>query len=249
MLVDKRKSKTTKKKSKKEAIPSEDTIQSFRSWIRKLEQTSNSLSSRLSAVERRLSKRKSAGTSASLSGPLMEGPIEKIFEYLNEEKQGKPIEEVSKILDSEFAIMQEELIAQQTELVSLKESMEDLCTSLSDLTEEMKDSQHQGSTAVEDITARVKSIERREPPVMKLGRMEIPIELTGVIGGILAFILAFLIITGQKDIILSPLFLFIVGLVLIGSAVFKTLDLGSMIVKPFKKMKPVKKTSKIEDRS
>ncbi len=249
MLIDKRKSKTTKKKSKKEAIPSEDTIQSFRSWIRKLEQTGNSLSSRLSAVERRLSKRKSDGTSTSLSEPSMEGPIEKIFEYLNEEKQGKPIEEVSKILDNEFAIMQEELIAQQTELASLKESMEDLCTSLSDLTEEMKDSQHQGSTAVEDITARIESIERREPPVMKLGKMEIPIELTGVIGGILAFILALLIIAGQKDIILSPLFLFIVGLILIGSAVFKTLDLGSMIVKPFKKMKPVKKTSKIEDRS
>ena len=248
MLVDKRKSKTTKKKSKKEAIPSEDTIQSFRSWIRKLEQTGNSLSSRLSAVERRLSKRKSDGTT-SLSELSMEGPIEKIFEHLKEEKRGKPIEEVSKILDNEFAIMQEELIAQQTELASLKESMEDLCTSLSNLTEEMKNSQHQGSTAVEDITARIESIERREPPVMKLGKMEIPIELTGVIGGILAFILAFLIIAGQKDIILSPLFLFIVGLILIGSAVFKTLDLGSMIVKPFKKMKPVKKTSKIEDHS
>ncbi len=241
MLVDKRKSKTTKKKSKKEAIPSEDTIQSFRSWIRKLEQTSSSLGSRLSAVEKRLSKRKSDGTYISSSDPNVGGPIEKIFEHLKEETQGESIEEVSKLLDNEFAIMQEELIAQQTELASLKESMDDLRTSISDITEEMKNDHHQDFTALEDITNRIESIERREPPVMKLGRMEIPIELTGIIGGVLAFTLAILVIIGQKDIILSPLFLFIVGLVLIGSAVFKTLNLGSIIAKPFKKMKPIKK--------
>ena len=249
MLVDKRKSKTTKKKSKKETLPSEDTIQSFRSWIRKLEQNSNSLSSRLSAVEKRLSKRKSTEIDISLSDSLVDGPIEKIFKQLNEGKQGKPIQEVSKILDGEFAVIQEELISQQTELASIKESIRDLDTSLSNLSEEIKNSQYQGSTAVEDIASRIECIERRKPPVMKLGRMEIPIEITGIIGGMLAFVLAFIVMAGQKDIILSPLFLFIVGLILIGSALFKTLNLGSLTIKSFKRMKSVKKTSKIEDSS
>ena len=48
MLVSKRKAKTSKKKKKKD-ISSEDNIQSMRSWIRKIEQTAGSVSSRLSA--------------------------------------------------------------------------------------------------------------------------------------------------------------------------------------------------------
>ena len=53
MLVRKPKTKTTKKKTKKDTS-SQDNIQSMRSWIRKIEQTTSSVSSRLSAVEKRL---------------------------------------------------------------------------------------------------------------------------------------------------------------------------------------------------
>ena len=72
-----------------------------------------------------------------------------------------------------------------------------------------------------DVNVRLEKIERREPPVMRIGSMEIPIEFTGVIGGILVFIIAILVIVGQKEIIISPIFLAVVGILLISSALFK----------------------------
>ena len=64
-------------------------------------------------------------------------------------------------------------------------------------------------------------LERREPLVMRLGTMEVPIEFTGIIGGLLAFTVAILVVLNQKTVLLSPVFLFVVGLLLIGSAMVK----------------------------
>jgi len=243
MLVDKRKAKTGKNKPRKDSSTSEESIQSFRSWIRKLEQTANSLSSRLSAVEKRISHGSFNSSTGNFQGAITEGPIERLFTDLQKEKQDKDVEEVSRILDKEFLIIQEELIAQQTELAMLKEKLGDVESHLTGFTEEIKHSQVQDSKSLNDFATRLEKIEQREPPVMKLAGMEIPIEITGIIGGILAFVLAILVIADQKEIILSPLFLSLVGLVLIGSAIFKTFHIGSIIGKPFKK------TSKVKDRS
>jgi len=243
MLVDKRKAKTGKKKPRKDSSASEESIQSFRSWIRKLEQTANSLSSRLSAVEKRISYGNFSPSTGNFQGAATEGPIERLFTDLQKEKQGKDVEEVSRILDKEFLIIQEELIAQQTEIATLKEKLGEVESHLTGFTEEIENSQIQDSKSLNDLTTRLDKIECREPPVMKLAGMEIPIEITGVIGGILAFIIAILVIADQKEVILSPLFLSLVGLVLIGSAIFKTFRIGSIVGKLFKK------TSKVKDRS
>ena len=59
MLVNKEKKKDkAKTKQKKTSEIYEENIQSMRSWVRKIEQTTNSVSSRLSAVEKRLSIKK-----------------------------------------------------------------------------------------------------------------------------------------------------------------------------------------------
>jgi hypothetical protein len=242
MLVDKRKAKTGKNKSRKDSSTSEESIQSFRSWIRKLEQTANSLSSRLSAVEKRISYGSFNSPAGNFQGAVTEGPIERLFTDLQKEKQDKVVEEISRILDKEFLIMQEELIAQQTEIATLKEKLGEVESHLTGFTEEIKNSQIQDSKSLNDLTTRLDKIESREPPVMKLAGIEIPIEITGVVGGILAFVLAILVVMDQKEIILSPLFLSLVGLVLIGSAIFKTFHIGSTISKSFKK------TSKVKDR-
>jgi len=85
MLADKCKTNARKKKALRDKTSSEDTVQSFRSWIRKLGQTANSLSSRLSAVEKRLSRRK-LGSSANLTpGNMVEGNMGKLFEILKKE--------------------------------------------------------------------------------------------------------------------------------------------------------------------
>jgi len=243
MLVNKRKAKTGKKKPRKDSSASEESIQSFRSWIRKLEQTANSLSSRLSAVEKRISHGSFSYSTSNFQGAATEGSIERLFTDLQKEKQGKDIDEVSKILDKELAFIQEELIAQQTEIATLKDKLNEVESHLTGFTEEIKHSQVQDSKNLNDFAIRLETIERREPPVMKLAGIEIPIEITGVVGGILAFVLAILVVMDQKEIILSPLFLFLIGLVLFGSAIFKTFRIGSIAGKLFKK------TSMVKDRS
>jgi archaellum component FlaC len=242
MLVNKNK---TKKKKEKNTIASEDTIQSFRSWIRKLEQTTNSLSSRLSAVEKRISKRKSNIYDNSISENTLDRPISKIFESLRDEKNVENIEEITNILDDEFNILQEELIQQQTEITTIKEKFKEIDATLTMLTEELKKENMVSSTVLNDVTTRVEKIESREPPTLKIGKMKIPIEITGIMGGILAILIAVLLAIGISEVVTSPVFMAVVGLILISSAVFKTLNLKSLFTRHFKKSHEV--TSEVED--
>ncbi len=242
MLVNKNK---TKKKKGKNTITSEDTIQSFRSWIRKLEQTANSLSSRLSAVEKRISKRKSNIYDNSISENMLDRPISKIFESLRDEKNVENIEEITNVLDDEFSILQEELIQQQTEITTIKEKFKEMDTTLTMLTEELKKENTISATVLNDVTTRVEKIESREPPTLKIGKMKIPIEITGIMGGILAILIAVLLAIGVNEVVTSPVFMAVVGFILIGSAVFKTFDLKSLFTRHFKKFHEI--TSKVED--
>jgi len=226
MLTHKRKLKTTKKKTKKDTS-TQDNIQSVRSWVRKIEQTTNSVSSRLAAVEKRISKRNMDSSNNSLSITMIEGPIERIFADLKDEKNNKGLVEVSKILDSEFSIMQEELVSQENEISSIESQLTTISVSLAEIKEEIKNVHTAETQLSRDLHIRLEKIESREPPMMKIGSMEIPIEFTGIIGGILVFIIAILVIVGQKEIIISPIFLAIVGILLIGSALFKTINLRS----------------------
>ena len=240
MLVRKHKAKTSKKKTKKDTS-NQDNIQSMRSWVRKIEQTTNSVSSRLAAVEKRISRRNLESSNDLIQRNLLEGPIERIFADLKEEKNSKDLDEVSKILDSEFSIMQEELVSQENEISSLESQLTTISASLAEIKEEIIKMQTAETQISQDVNVRLEKIERREPPVMRIGSMEIPIEFTGVIGGILVFIIAILVIVGQKEIIISPIFLAVVGILLIGSALFKTINLRSGFSRFYVK------TSKIEE--
>ncbi len=226
MLVRKPKTKTIKKKTKKDTS-NQDNIQSMRSWVRKIEQSTNSVSSRLAAVEKRISKRNMDSPVGSIPATISEGPIERIFADLKDEKNNKDLDEVSKMLDSEFSIMQEEIVSQENEISSLESQLTTISASLAEIKEEIKNMQAAETQISHDINIRLEKIARREPPVMRIGSMEIPIEFTGVIGGILVFIIAILVTVGQKEIIISPIFLAIVGILLIGSALFKTINLRS----------------------
>jgi len=238
MLV--RKNKTNK--SKKD-INSKDSINSMRSWVRKIEQSTNSVSSRLAAVEKRISQRNSDSLNYPLPKNILEGPIEQVFSELKDKKNIKKTEEVARLLDSEFYIMQEELINQKNEILLYAEEFKKLKDSLGEIKTEIENLRKSNTQISQEINFRLENIERREPPIMKIGNMEIPIEFSGVIGGLLAFFIAILVIAGQKDIILSPVFLSIVGVLLISSALFKTINLGSKVNRIYTK------TNKIEDSS
>ena len=68
--------------------------------------------------------------------------------------------------------------------------------------------------------------------IMHVKGKEIPLEITGIIGGILIIIIAFLVALGGTEFVVSPPFLSIIGLVLIGSTIFRSIG-GVELIKSF----------------
>ena len=117
MLVRKKRENLLKKKVIPEDLSSGENLQSLGSWIRKIEQSTTSVSSRLSAVEKRLS----IGTIESESVHLvtMEGPVETLV--LNVKK--KNASELARALDGELMLLHNEMVKQEQQLSSLKEQL------------------------------------------------------------------------------------------------------------------------------
>jgi len=215
---------------------SQDSIESMRSWVRKIEQSSQSLSSRLAAVEKRISSIAHGSQDHLVSGNILEGPIEKIFSKLRAEKKNKDYREISKILDKELSYMYQTLCLQHQETTILNTKLDALHIAISEVTEKLQTLQQMGVQMAEEIDGRVQKLEVRKPPMMKLGNLEIPLEITGILGGFLAFLIAILVWLNQTTVVLSPWFLTIVGLVFLGSAMFKTFHIGSVVMKPLKSL-------------
>ncbi len=215
MLVRKKRENLLKKKVMTEDPSSGENLQSLGSWIRKIEQSTTSVSSRLSAVEKRLSIGMMESESVHLV--TMEGPVEKLI--LNGKK--KNASELARALDSELSLLHNELVNQEAQLGSLKEQLvvvEKMNMAITENLQKVHTAMSQMNTTME---LRLNRPERREPFVMRLGTMEIPIEFTGIIGGLLAFTIAILVVINQKAVLLSPVFLFLVGVLLIGFAMLK----------------------------
>jgi len=215
MLVRKRKEKVSKKKGMNEGSDSEENLQSVRSWIRKIEQTTTSVSSRLSAVEKRLSGRMSESDGLRAIG--IEGPVETLFLHVKK----KNATEVARVLDSELTLLHNELVKQQQETSCLKEQFGEIEKTSTTMTTELQVMQTAMADLNTTIELQMNQPERHEPFVMHLGSLEFPVEFTGIIGGLLAFLIAILVLIDQKEILLSPWFLIPVGLLLIGFALVK----------------------------
>ena len=215
MLVRKKRENLLKKKAIHEDLSSGENLQSLGSWIRKIEQSTTSVSSRLSAVEKRLSIGMMESESVHLV--TMEGPVEKLI--LNGKK--KNASEFARALDGELNLLHNVLVNQEQELGLLKEQLvvvEKMNMAITEDLQKVHTAMSQMNTTME---LRLNRPERREPFVMRLGTMEIPIEFTGIIGGLLAFTIAILVVINQKAVLLSPVFLFLVGVLLIGFAMLK----------------------------
>jgi len=215
MLVRKIKQNLLKKKPRTEDVSSQENLQSLRSWIRKIEQSTTAVGSRLSAVEKRLS----SGMNESDAGNLlaMNGRVETLV--LNIKK--KSASAVARVLDHELTFLHNELIDQKKEFDRLKEQLTAFEEMNMTTTTELKTIRTAISQMNETIAKKMEQKGRAESFVMHLGAMEIPIELTGVIGGCLAFTIAIIVLIGQKEILLSPVFLCGVGVLLIGVALSK----------------------------
>ncbi len=110
MLVRKKRENLLKKKVMTEDPSSGENLQSLGSWIRKIEQSTTSVSSRLSAVEKRLSIGMIESESVHLV--TMEGPVEKLI--LNVKK--KNASELARALDGELSLLHNELVKQEQQL-------------------------------------------------------------------------------------------------------------------------------------
>jgi hypothetical protein len=216
MLVRKKKEYLLKKKSLYSASAPEENLQTLRSWIRKIEQTTTSVSSRLSAVEKRLSVGMSDAQKTSPIG--MKGPIQTLFLNVKKKNTG----ELARVLDGELALLHNELVNQEQEAGLLKEQLEVMEKKTTVMAEALQTMQK----TIEELNVvvaqrRVRRSSQQEPLVMHVGAFEVPVEFTGIIGGLLVFLVALLVVCDQKSVLLSPLFLFGVGSILIGFAFVK----------------------------
>jgi hypothetical protein len=215
MLVRKKRENLLKKKARSEDSASEENLQSVRSWIRKIEQSTTSVSCRLSAVEKRLS----TGMNETENNGLiaMNGRVETLM--INIKK--KSARAVARVLDGELTLLHNEVMKQEKEFDHLKEQLSAVEEMNTTTSAELKAMHTVISQINEKIGQRMQHKERPEPFVMHLGTIEIPVEFTGIIGGLLAFTIAILVVINQKEILLSPVFLCGVGVLLISVALLK----------------------------
>jgi hypothetical protein len=213
-----------KKKNTKDKDISDDNIDTLRSWIRRIEQSTNSLSSRLSAVEKRISnykdKSKISGISIIKSS---EGPIEKIVESFEKEKKDKDVIEVSKILDQEISSIQDSIVSHDQELTTIESKLATLENTVALLDKNESNVISHIEQINKSMNQQLSKIERRIPPTVKLGKLEIPFEITGITLGIFLFFAAILLFLDMQHLILSPFLLLLVGIIFILSALFKSI--------------------------
>ena len=115
MLVRKIKKNLLKKKPRDDDTSSEENVQSLRSWIHKIEQSTTAVSSRLSAVEKRLS----TGLNESDASALLpiNGRVETLVMNIKKKNAGA----VARVLDHELTLLHNELMDQKKEFTHLRD--------------------------------------------------------------------------------------------------------------------------------
>ncbi len=216
---------SNKKKTVKNSELNDDNVQAMRSWVRNIEQATNSIGSRLTAVEKRISLRKNNQLISSIpSFKIVEKPIQNV---LSELKESGDLEDGIKCLivafENNFAFLDDKIQSQHAEIQILNEKVNELNKSLDDTYKEIKKTRNIQLKFLADFRKRIEKIEKRSPPTMKIGNTEIPIELSGVIAGAISILAAFLVSFNQQNLLISPAFLATIGLVFISSAIFKSI--------------------------
>lgn len=216
---------TNKKKLVKNSESNDDNIQSMRSWIRNIEQSTNSIGSRLSAVEKRITLKKIDQLNTSTpSFKNFEKTIQNVLSELNESEYAEnSIEYIINAFENKFAYLNDKIQSEHAEIQIINEKINELNKSLDATYTEIKKTRNAEIKILTDFGQRIEKIEKRSPPVMKIGNTEIPIELSGVIAGAISLLAAFLVSLNQQNILISPVFLGAIGLIFISSTIFKSI--------------------------
>ncbi len=208
-----------KKKDKKGGGVDASGSGDLRGKMRKMEQNLDSLNRRLDAIERRLSEEGFEGTTVMNDQGHPSQNVE------------KRVHQLSQKMDSEITQLQQEL--QEIKKGHAGPSPKDTSQNQrSGSPTVLKAGKQKGSTsdgkagninsgALADLERRMEELEGRKATV-KVGRIEVPVEITGIVGGVLAFLIAALLVQGYRELIISPAFVVFLGVVLVAAAAFKT---------------------------
>jgi len=216
---------TNKKKSIKQSDSKVDNIQAMRSWVRNIEQATNSISSRLSAVERRISLGKKSHLGISnQSFKILGKEVKNVLNDLDENEDAEDaINYIINAFENRFLYLNDRIESDNAEIQIINEKINELNKSLDATFEEIKKTRNAEIKILADFRQRIEKIERRAPPTLKLGKTEIPVELSGITAGAISLLAAFMVSFEQQDFLISPIFLGFVGLIFISSAIFKSI--------------------------
>lgn len=178
-------------------------------WIQRLKQHVDSLEKRLDAIERRLSEE-----------PFK---MAKFGEEKTEETKGGFREFTSKI-EKEIEVLKKEIeeMKREAKFKTEERGSREVVISLKRKGEETTSTNYARDLA--NIERRLERLEksRKAAATVKVGKIEVPFEVTGLIGGFLAFLIAILLFEGYKDLVISPPFVMFIGLVLLTATALKT---------------------------
>lgn len=162
-------------------------------WMRNLEQHLMSQHARLGAVEQRITGFNS--TSNVPSG---------LNQNQNDLVLNSPVVHVDELTLNHINRLHDEMKEVNRNLTSLKQQEESF--------KEQIDQQEK----------LIQSRTKAHAVVMKVGETEIPLELSGIIGGFICFLVAGLVIFDATEIVLSPWFLTGIGVLLFGGTFLRT---------------------------
>lgn len=214
-----------KKKTVKNSESNDDNIQAMRSWVRNIEQATNSIGLRLAAVEKRISLGKNNQSNISISPfKIVEKPIQNVVSELKEKEYVEnSLEYIINAFENKFAFLGDKIQSQHTEIQIVNEKINELNKSLDETYKEIKKTRNIEIKFLTDSRQRIEKLEKKSPPTMKIGNTEIPIEISGIIAGAIALLAAFLVSFNQQNLLISPIFLGTIGLIFISSAIFKSI--------------------------
>jgi len=202
-----------KKQQKKEEISGKNKdIRDVASWLHRIEQNVDSLEKRLDAIERRLSEK----------------PF-KMVKFGGAEKTEKikesGLKEFTSKIEKEIDIIKkeiEEIKTRETKFKTDGKGSNEVVISLKRKGEETSSTNYVKDLA--NIERRLERLEksRKATATVKVGKIEVPFEVTGLIGGFLAFLIAILLFEGYKELVISPPFVMFIGLVLLTATALKT---------------------------
>lgn len=203
----------------------EDNLQSMRSWVRKIEQSTNSIGSRLKAVEKRISDSQDFDESMF---PSSNSSVSSLLTELDSHETTDDgfLEAVSKLLEGKLMFMEQQLTTHKHDISQLKKQIDEINKSLVKIKNDVHDFSNYQQQLYNSLQNRLNKLEQSAPMLMRLGSWEIPVEIAGVIAGGISLLAALLVSIGEQGVLITPLFLAFVGVVFIGSALFKTLRLN-----------------------